>query len=55
MHYAHETLKWKSVISLIHPENDASIAVAKANGLQPDGKTTIFNISALIYRAHFKK
>lgn len=42
-----------SVISLIHPENNASINVAKANGLQLDGKATFMDVPVDVYRCVF--
>ena len=51
--YAKENLAIKSVISLIHPENVASIRVAKANGLELDGEWQFMHIPVQIFRLHF--
>lgn len=43
-------LKRPSLISLIHPENDASINVARKNGLREDGMTTYMDTPVIIFR-----
>lgn len=43
-----------SVISMIHPENNASIRVAEKNGLNLDGTTEFREIEVLIYRRTFE-
>lgn len=40
-----------SVISMIHPDNNASIRVAEKNGLTKDGTTTFRGVDILIYRS----
>ncbi|MDP4935381.1 MAG: GNAT family N-acetyltransferase, partial [Salibacteraceae bacterium] len=39
-----------SIISLIHPENKPSQAVAMRNGMKPDGKAVHKDEEAVIYR-----
>lgn len=53
IHFAQENLPIKSVISLIHPENAASIGVAEANGLKRDGEWNFMGMPVLIYRLTF--
>lgn len=43
-------LQQPQVISLIHPDNAASIRVAKRLGERPDGSVELFGQPALIYR-----
>lgn len=50
MDYALETNEVKSVISMIHPENEASIKVALSNGLTLDGTSEFMGIPVEIYR-----
>jgi RimJ/RimL family protein N-acetyltransferase len=50
LRYAFEELGQQHVISLIHPDNVASIAVAKKIGETLEGETTLFGTKpALIY------
>ncbi len=51
--YAEANIETKSVISMIHPENDASIKVAFANGLKLDGKAKFMGIPVEVYRLVF--
>lgn len=50
LRFAFDELGRSQVISLIHPDNAASIRVAERLGERPDGTTEIFGKSALIYR-----
>lgn len=52
--FAKENLPIKSVISLIHPENNASIRVAESNGLALDGESEFMGMPVLIYRLNFQ-
>lgn len=49
--FAKENIATESIISMIHPENVASINVARANGLTLDGETEFMTIPVQIYRA----
>ncbi len=42
-----------SVISMIHPENEASIKVARANGLTYDRKAKFLGVPVDVYRLEF--
>lgn len=53
INFAHNAIETKSVISLIHPENQASISVALANGLKLDGEAVFMGIPVEIYRFIF--
>jgi RimJ/RimL family protein N-acetyltransferase len=50
LQYAFTDLKQAHVISLIHPENGASIRVAQRLGEQPLGPTEVMGKPALVYR-----
>lgn len=47
--YAFKELDKDHVISLIHPENQASIRVAERLGERPEGKAEIMGIEVLVY------
>lgn len=47
--YGFQTLGLKKIISLIDPNNEKSIAVAKRNGLKKEGETLYKGRKALIY------
>jgi len=49
LHYAFEELGRDHVISLIHPENKASIKVAERLGEKVEGETEVLGIPVLIY------
>ena len=49
LEYAFGELGWKRVISLIHPENRASIRVAERLGEHVEGRITLFGNEALVY------
>jgi RimJ/RimL family protein N-acetyltransferase len=49
LRYAFEDIGREHVISVIHPENRASIRVAERLGETPEGKTEILDMPALIY------
>jgi ribosomal-protein-alanine N-acetyltransferase len=49
--YAFEQMKIKSVISIIHIENEASINVALKNGMKKDIELTFMDMPVCIYRA----
>lgn len=49
LEYAFTELDRDHVISLIHPENRASIRVAERLGEKPEGKTELLGIEVLIY------
>jgi len=49
LEYAFDVLDKDHVISLIHPENQASIAVAKRLGEKLEGKAEIMGIHVLVY------
>ena len=51
--FARENIPAKSVISMIHPENMASIKVAENNKMTLDGEYIIFNMNVLVYRHVF--
>lgn len=53
MEYVHQHSEAKSVISMIHPENQASIQVAKANGLSFDRKAKFMGVPVDVYRLTF--
>lgn len=53
MDYAQATNEVKSVISMIHPENEASKRVAFANGLVLSGKAKFMGIPVEVYRVGF--
>ncbi len=55
MDYAQGTNEVKSVISMVHPENEASIKVAQANGLKLTGKAKFMKIPVEVYRFNFEK
>jgi RimJ/RimL family protein N-acetyltransferase len=50
--FAFEDLDREHVVSLIHPENRASIRVAERLGERLEGQTEIFGHAALIYGIH---
>ena len=52
LRYAFTTLHLPHIISLIRPENMASIRVAERLGEQCEGRTVIYGIEALIYGLH---
>jgi RimJ/RimL family protein N-acetyltransferase len=52
LEYAFDELDKDHVISLIHPENQASIRVAERLGEKPEGKTEILGIPVTIYGIH---
>jgi RimJ/RimL family protein N-acetyltransferase len=55
--YAFTELRYDHVISLIHPENRASVRVAERIGEKLEGRTELFGHDALVYgldRAGFK-
>ena len=47
--YAFEVLKLERVISLIHPENDASRRVAEKNGMMLEKRTTFRGFPTLVF------
>lgn len=49
LHYAFTELDRNHVISLIHPENTASIKVAQRIGERLEGKTQLFDREVLVY------
>src|SRR3954471_15868380 len=49
LEYAFTELDKEHVISLIHPENRASIRVAERLGERPEGEAEIFGIGVLVY------
>jgi RimJ/RimL family protein N-acetyltransferase len=49
--YAFEVLKLERVISLIHPENDASRRVAEKNGMMLEKRTTFRGFPTLVFAA----
>jgi RimJ/RimL family protein N-acetyltransferase len=49
LRYAFEEMEREHVISLIHPDNQASINVATRLGEKVEGKTELFNHEVLIY------
>lgn len=51
--YAQEHIQVNSVISMIHPDNEASVKVALANGLKYDGKAKFMKIPVHVYRFVF--
>ena len=51
--YAQKHLQINSVISMIHPENAASIKVAEKNDMTLDGAFFIFGMNVLVYRHVF--
>ncbi|MFT5858189.1 MAG: ribosomal-protein-alanine N-acetyltransferase [Flavobacteriaceae bacterium] len=51
--YAREHLEIDSVISMIHPENIASIKVAQRNNMTLDGEFFIFGMNLAVYRQVF--
>lgn len=53
MDYAQATNEVKSVISMIHPENEASKKVAFANGLSLSGTAKFMGIPVEVYRFEF--
>ena len=53
MDYAEATNEVKSIISMVHPENEASIKVALANGLVLSGKAKFMKIPVEVYRFEF--
>lgn len=53
MEYVRQHSEAKSVISMIHPENQASIRVAKANGLSYDRKAKFMGVPVDVYRLTF--
>lgn len=53
MDYAQVNTDAKSIISMVHPENEASIKVAFANGLKLDGKAKFMGIPVEVYRYTF--
>lgn len=52
LRFAFEELDRKHVVSLIHPENRASIRVAERLGERLEGQTEIFGQAVLIYGIH---
>lgn len=49
LRYAFEDMKRDHVISLIDPQNTASIKVARRLGEQPQGKTEVFGKEVIVY------
>ena len=49
LHYAFTEMGRDHVISLIHPENKASIKVAERMGEKPEGKTEVMGVPVVIY------
>ena len=49
LHYAFTELDQPHVISLIHPDNTASMRVAERVGERLEGKASLFNIDVLVY------
>jgi RimJ/RimL family protein N-acetyltransferase len=47
--YAFNQLDKRHVISLVHPENQASIKVAERLGEKPEGSTEVLGIPVVIY------
>lgn len=54
MDYAQFNLEAKSIISMVHPENEASIKVAHVNGLKFDRMAKFMTIPVEVYRFKFK-
>ncbi len=52
LRYSFTTLQLPHIISLIRPENTASIGVAERLGEQREGRTVMHGIEALIYGMH---
>jgi RimJ/RimL family protein N-acetyltransferase len=52
MEYAFHTLGKKRLISIILPDNAASIGVAKKNGLVPERKAVFRGLDVAIYAVH---
>ena len=50
--YAFATLEQPHVISLIHPDNTASIRVAERLGEQLEGRTELFGTEVFVYGVH---
>jgi RimJ/RimL family protein N-acetyltransferase len=50
--YAFSTLEQSHVISLIHPDNTASIRVAERLGEQLEGRTELFGAEVFVYGVH---
>ncbi|MEO0328015.1 MAG: GNAT family N-acetyltransferase [Pseudomonadota bacterium] len=48
--WAREVLKWQPLMSFIHPENEASIAVAKRLGANLESKGSLRGEARLIFR-----
>ena len=48
--WAYRALGWETAISLIHPDNRASLRVAERLGAQPDGDTTLRGQTVGIHR-----
>jgi RimJ/RimL family protein N-acetyltransferase len=53
MDYAQANIETNSVISMIHPENQPSINLALANGLNLEGETVFMGIPVEVYRHIF--
>jgi RimJ/RimL family protein N-acetyltransferase len=53
MDYVQQNVEKDSVISMVHPENEASIKVALANGLKFDCKAKFMKIPVEVYRYAF--
>ena len=50
LHHARDELRVGPVVALIHPDNAASLSVARKIGLRPDGETVARGARQLIYR-----
>jgi RimJ/RimL family protein N-acetyltransferase len=48
--YARQTLRRNDIISIVRPDNTASIRVAESLGAVPDGTIEFFGSAAVIYR-----
>jgi RimJ/RimL family protein N-acetyltransferase len=48
--WAYRVLGWTTAISLIHPDNRASVGVAERLGARPDGETTLRGQTVGIHR-----
>lgn len=49
LRYAFDVLKQKHIISLIHPENEPSIRVARRIGLRLEGRNEVMGSTVLVY------
>jgi RimJ/RimL family protein N-acetyltransferase len=50
LHHAHDELRVGPVVALIHPDNAASLSVARKIGLRPDGEMVARGARQLVYR-----